>query len=515
MEASVNEPIEVPARKAKEKRPYPYDFKTVFGFSTMCFAQAGSAVLYLYFFMIYLTDYAGIDQAIGKVGYAATLATTVLLIARIIDIIDDPLQGWLMDNARWGRFGKYKKYALLSVSLLVFSTIAMFSIPDFVKADKVLVSIWVTLFYVMWEMGWAFSTRALLIQSITNDVALRAKFTNIPRIWEVLILLPFITFLSIVTAVNKWIGNMGASITIVITVLMTLMGIISLIGIMLVKEGRIEAAADEKKVRVSLKDIWSMLKLNRPMFINILATIFSGFTWTISTATLLYFIKYSYCFNPLTGTVDADRFGLLSGINGIMGVATNVLGAIVAPLMIKLVGDILKTVKAGFLGMAIISTTIFLLNISGILGQSPALFFILFFLQGFILGILYVPQTLITLETIDYVEYKMQRRMGGLVYSTGNVLAKAQGALNTVMIGAILVAIGYSVDAVTGNYVGDLARIPTLLNSFMFVSGFVPAILVLIAWAVYHFFYPITPAMRKEMNEELATRHAVAQAELA
>lgn len=515
MDASEIETVAVPAPKAKEKKPYPYDFKTVFGFSTMCFAQAGSVVLYMYFFMLYLTDYAGIDQAIGKVGFAATLATTVLLIARIIDIVDDPLQGWLMDNAKWGRFGKYKKYAFLSVFLLVLSIIALFSIPGFVKANIVLVSIWVTLFYVMWEMGWAFSTRALLIQSITNDVALRAKFTNIPRIWEVLILLPFITFISIITAVNKWIGNMGASITIVITALMTLMGIISLIGILLVKEGRIEAAADEKKVRVSVKDIWRMLKLNRPMFINILATIFSGFTWTISTATLLYFIKYAYCFDPLTGTVNADRFGLLSGINGVMAIATNVLGAIVAPLVIKLVGDILKTVKAGFLGMAIISISIFFLNVTGILGQSPALFFILFFLQGFILGILYVPQTLITLETIDYVEYKMQQRMGGLVYSTGNVIAKAQGAMNTVLIGSILVAIGYSVDAVTGNYVGDLARIPTLLNSFMFVSGFVPAILVLIAWAFYHFLYPITPPMRKEMADELAARHAETQTELA
>ena len=515
MEAIVKEPVEAPTLEAKKKKHYPYDFKTLFGFSTMCFAQAGSAVLYLYFFMIYLTDYAGIDQALGQIGYAATLATSVLLVARIIDILDDPFQGWVMDNAKWGRFGKYKKFAYLSIFLLTFSTIALFSIPHFVKTEKVLVSIWVTLFYIMWEMGWAFAPRGLLIQSITNDVALRAKFTNIPRIWEVLILLPFITVLSIITAVNAKIGNMSLSVSIVITTVMTVVAIIAVVGVSFVKEGRLEAAAQEEKVKVSIKDIWTMLRMNRPMFVNILATIFSGFTWSISTATLLYFIKYAYCFDPLTGTVDAARFGTLSGINGIMAIATNVLGAIVAPQVIKWVGDILKTVKAGFLAMAVISLAIFLLNTLGILGQSPVLFFILFFLQGIILGVLYVPQALITLETIDYVEYKLQRRMGGLVNSTGNVLGKAQGALNTVLIGSILIAIGYSVDAATGNYAGDLARIPTMLNAFMLISGLVPAILVLAAWAIYQFFYPITPAIRQEMSDELAARRAGASTELA
>lgn len=515
METSMPNPDEVPVRVGKEKKQYPYDFKTLFGFSTMCFAQAGGAVLYMYFFLIYLTDYAGIDQALGKTGFAATLATSVLLIARIIDIIDDPFQGWVMDNARWGRFGKYKKFAFVSIFLLVFSTVALFSIPHFVKADKVLVSLWVTLFYVMWEMGWAFASRGLLIQSITNDVALRAKFTNIPRIWEVLILLPFITVISIITAVNAKIGNMSLSVTIVISALMGLMGVISVVAVLLVKEGRIEAPAGEKKARVSISDIWNMLKMNRPMFVNILATIFSGFTWSISTATLLYYIKYAYCFDPISGMVDAERFSLLSGINGVLAVVTNVLGAIVAPLVIKWVGDILKTIKVGFIGMAIVSLTIFLLNISGILENSPILFFILFFLQGFIMGILYVPQALITLETIDYVEFKMHRRMGGIVNSTGNVIAKAQGALNTVLVGGILVAIGYSVDAASGNYAGDLARVPTMLNSFMLISGLVPAILVLIAFALYHFFYPITPEKRKEISAELAARHAAEQTELA
>ena len=38
---------------------------------------------------------------------------------------------------------------------------------------------------------------------------------------------------------------------------------------------------------------------------------------------------------------------------------------------------------------------------------------------------------------------------------------------------------------------------------------------VIIAWATYQFFYPITPEKRKEMSAELAARRAAEQTELA
>ena len=515
METVTEESAVTPAKKGKIKAKYPYDFKTLFGFSTMNWATVGGSILYQYFFMIYMTDYAGIDQLVKQAGFAATLATSVLLIARIIDMLDDPLEGWIMDSAKWGWLGKYKKFALLSVILVTFSTIALFSIPHFVKSDKVMVGIWVTLFYIFYEIGVSFASSEMLKQSITNDVALRTKLTTIPRIWSVLILLPFATFFSIVTVVNNKIGDMGKSITLVMAILLGLMAVISVVGVLLIKEGRVESEAEAKRARVSFKDIVDMFKMNKPLLVNLLATIFSGFTYTISTVTLIYFIKYAYCFNPVTGAVDSARFGLLSGINGIMAILMNILGAIFAPLAIKLVGDILKTIKVGFVGMAAISLSIYLLNVFGVLNKSPILFLVMFFLQGFVMGTIFVPQTLIQLECVDYVEYKMHKRMAGVVISAGTFLSKAQTALTTVIVGAILIAIGYSVNATTGNYVGELARIPTMLNWLMVVSGLVPAILVVIALVIYHYFYPITPTKRKEMEDELAERHAAVQGDLA
>jgi Na+/melibiose symporter-like transporter len=124
----------------KRRKPYPYDFKTLFGFTTMSLTQVSGGVLYLYFFMVFITDYSGIDAMVGQAGFAASLATSVLLIARVVDIVDDPLQAWVMDSAKPGRLGKYRKFAFLSVGLIATSVIALFGIPGFVKSSTVWVS---------------------------------------------------------------------------------------------------------------------------------------------------------------------------------------------------------------------------------------------------------------------------------------------------------------------------------------------------------------------------------------
>ena len=46
----------------------------------------------------------------------------------------------------------------------------------------------------------------------------------------------------------------------------------------------------------------------------------------------------------------------------------------------------------------------------------------------------------------------------------GSFIVKAQAALSAAIIGAVLMAIGYNVDPVTSEYMGELSQIPTMLN---------------------------------------------------
>ena len=66
-------------------------------------------------FLQFLTDYSGIDSAVGKVGFAAGFGTVILLITRIIDGIDDPIQAYLIDGAKETRFGKYRKFTIIGI----------------------------------------------------------------------------------------------------------------------------------------------------------------------------------------------------------------------------------------------------------------------------------------------------------------------------------------------------------------------------------------------------------------
>ena len=69
--------------------------------------------------------------------------------------------------------------------------------------------------------------------------------------------------------------------------------------------------------------------------------------------------------------------------------------------------------------------------------------------------------------------------------------------------GGILIAIGYQVDSVTGNYVGDIAKMPTLLTWMIVVMGALPAVMAVIGVLILNK-YPIDQEKRKEIQAFIA-----------
>lgn len=73
------------------KKQYPYDFRTSLGFTTASWVHGFSTMVFS-LFLQFLTDYSGIDSAIGQVGYAAAFGTIIIMFTRIVDAVDDPVQ---------------------------------------------------------------------------------------------------------------------------------------------------------------------------------------------------------------------------------------------------------------------------------------------------------------------------------------------------------------------------------------------------------------------------------------
>ena len=154
-------------KEKKVKGPESVGFKEIFGVTALSTNNGLANVFMSSLFMIFMTDYAGLGS------WGATLATTLLLAARIIDAVDDPIQGFIMDNGKVGKHGKYKPFFMLSIIMTTIGTIALYMLPDGITNKPVVVSIWVILFYFLYDIGMSFYQQNLLFRnSIRKSSAL-------------------------------------------------------------------------------------------------------------------------------------------------------------------------------------------------------------------------------------------------------------------------------------------------------------------------------------------------------
>ena len=492
----------------KEKKQYPEDFRTIFGFSTMTWSVAASTVFITSFFMLYLTDYSGIDASVGQVGFAATFGTILLLIARVVDIIDDPMQALIIDNAKEGRLGKYRKFAFANVFLVTVSMICIFSIPEIVKSNPVLLCIWVGFFYLMYEMGGAFNTSMPLLQKTTYDIKLRTKISQRMRIWLIVILVPVYFYITLVTAVDQYVDNIGKSFSLVSTVMLLIFGVFSFTGVLCLREkpDTTPGNGEGSKEKLKLKEIGKMFIQNKPLLVHTGAMFLSDMVFNLGTVISVYFLKWYYAADLATGAVDAVKYAGIYGLFALTGLLPNFIAPFFAGKLVKKAGSYARATSFCLLLGVAVNAVKAILFFTGILKASPYIFILLNLLGGLALGTAVIPQTLLWAEGADYAEYKTGKKMSAIVNSVNSVLGKAQSALSTVLAGSVLIAVGYSVNNETGNYAGNIAELPRMISGFGIFLTIVPVVVMLAAYLLYRFLYPITPEMQKEMVEELAAR---------
>lgn len=133
----------------------------------------------------------------------------------------------------------------------------------------------------------------------------------------------------------------------------------------------------------------------------------------------------------------------------------------------------------------------------------PVLYFILIFVLLMGAGLTFVPGSMMGIECMDYAMVKAGREMHGIFNSVNNVISKAQAALSSALVGAVLIAIGYEVDSATDTFLGELTAIPEMLRWFIVISGLIPAILCVITLICLKL-YPIDSRMRGEINKKIA-----------
>lgn len=481
-------------KKSTVKDPNKLGFKAYFGTTALAATDAISACVMTNLFMMYLTDYAGI----GKWG--AILGSALLMFARVFDAVNDPLEGWIMDRAKVGKYGKYRPFLLLSILFTTVGIIGLFCLPDGLANSPVVICIWIILFYLLYDIGASFYAPNLLYRSMTLNSNDRGKLLIGPRMVCMLVGMVGAALLSIINGVNASFNNMHTSFAVTIGVFMVVGALISIGGLAIVKE-KYHAEKNEED-QVKMTEIFGLLKENKALRIKLLDQLFAGFIWTFLFATMMYYLKWAYCADLTTGAVDTGKLGLLTLIGSMLMFLPLIIGTFIAGPLMKKAGSPIKVHRLLILLQAIPCLVLFVLQILGVLALSPVPFFICSAVVTIAIGADYIPDETLNIECMDYEIYRSGKDRSALCNACNKFLKKGQSAISSGMIGIILVAIGYEVDSVTDTFLGELSAIPTMLTWFIVIMGLVPGILGIISYLFLRK-YPVTDEVRAAMREKL------------
>lgn len=487
-------------KRTRAKNPDAVTLRDCFGATALSTVNGLCTVFMSSLFMQYMTDYAGL----GAMG--ATLATSLLLFARIFDAVDDPIQGFVMDRGKRTKIGKYKPFFLLSILLTGIGCILLYSLPSAFVTKPVLIVVWVIFFYLMFDVGTSFYKDNLLFRTMTNDPNERSKLVIGPRVWTMMLGVVTSAFTAVLVTINETVGNYHDSFAILITVIVGAAMVIALIGWFLVKEKH--SVQEDEAEPVKFKDFFLLFKENKPMVIFYLKCIFAGFIWSLIFATPAYYIKWGFCTDLATGVTNMEQYGVLNGISSMMMLIPLLFGAVIGRPILKLFkNNPIKMTCSLLIMQSVGGLILFIAQMTGLLAKTPALFFITMFIMAVGVGTDFVPQSMVEMEIMDYNIYKTGKDRSALTMVAGGFIVKAQAALSAAIIGSVLMAIGYNVDPVTSDYLGELSQIPTMLNWFIVIMGLVPAILGVISALILRK-YPIKEDERRKIRECLDQRNA-------
>lgn len=469
-------------RKVKEKKQYPFDGKTIFGLSTMRWINVAASAMMTSAFMLYLTDYSGIANA-------AVVSTILLLAGRLLDVLDDPLQGWIMDNSKSTRIGKFKPFMLGGITMCAIALVMLFNIPT--NISEVVKIIYLAIGYLLYEIGYSFQPDMAIKISLSPDPKARDKFLVIPRVVEQFVAIPFSFFITIALGIGASVGSDHTGWGIAALILVVPIFIISIIGTALVKEG----PYSEQSGGVKIKDVLTMFKQNKALWISQVSGLVNSMVFSFIMVAATYYLKWAY---------GPENLGTLSAVWGATILFGFVIGTGIASQVLKKFIPVRASI---FCNLAAV-TPLFFVFLLGMVFHAVIpvwLFLPLLFLSLIFIGMSYIPGTLISMEVMDFNKVNGGKALEGIVQSITNFTLKASTALAGVVTGAVLVAIHYDAALYESQaFIDSGGQLPAgLLSGLLLVISLIPAILGTVA-ALILLAYPIKGKIREEMYAKLA-----------
>ena len=446
----------------KTKIKFPEKLGYLFNGMTMSILGYVTGIYLMYYF----TDIFGL---------AAGVAGTILLAGRLWDGVNDVITGFVVDNVH-SKHGKLRPYLLWFAIPTALVFWIMFANPQLSPTMKVVYAFGT---YFIYDGLFTFAAvSGNLIMRATDESKGRVALTLFSAAGNSItnLALP-ILFYPLALAMGG--GEFAKGFSPMVAVLAVLVAVFLLFQFFTSKERVVPVDEKVALEKVSLRESLSILFSNRPWIIAQLASFASGLALYFVTSILPYFLKY-----------------ILENEGGITALmlpfaAAQILFYFIIPVITKKMGK--RNALLAAVGLAILSRLLLMIAPTNM---------ILLMVTSALLGIaiaftnLFAPMIA---DTVDYGEWKRNKRLEGMTSAIGGFFIKLAMAGAAGAIGWVLQANGYD---------ATLAAQPeSAIKAIFNIIVYMPVFVFAIAAAIL-FFYNLDkqlPQMHAEMEQRRAS----------
>ena len=427
------------------------------------------------YIMVYITEGLGVSDSMLAV------ITSVLLVLRVFDALNDPVMGIIVDNTK-SKYGKFKPGMVIGGIGGAIFMVLLFTDMGLTGTRYVIVF---AICYFLWDILYGLNDIAYwsMMPSLSTDQTQREKIGSFARICANIGLF---TMVVAIVPVTKILGDKAGSIkqgwfnlAVIVAVLMLAFLAITVFG---VKEDK---AAFKEEEKTSLKEMFNVVfKNDQLLWVAVSMSLFMiGYTTT--TVFGVHFFKYAY-----------GNEGMYSAFAGVLGVSQ--LAALTAFTWVrkKFTRRNLYTyatimVVVGYLVFFFAPMNMIWIGAAGML---------LFIGQAFIQMLM----LMFLADTIEYGQWKLGKRNESITFSVQPMINKLGGAISNGVLGLTLIISG--INAAKGPEDVMAAGITTLKMSMLIF----PLIAIVIGYVIYLKKFTIDEQKYAEILKALKARGDIA-----
>jgi GPH family glycoside/pentoside/hexuronide:cation symporter len=418
------------------------------------------------FLLIFYTDVAGLN---------AVAVGLMLGVTRLVDAIVDPVMGVIADQTK-SRHGKFRPWLLWGVIPYMILGVLLFTVPGFSQNGRLIYAyvtfIGVSIVYTMLNIPYSALMGVMTVHSHERTILASYRFYG-AYIGVFIVNLTLLKLVSYFGGGDQAIGYQRTMLVYALTA-----GLLILLVFFATKERVKPPRGQAANVKADLAQVVQ----NKPLIAVILVGILTLVWMTLRNGASLYYLKYHFGADDetISALLTVGTISVLISVAG-TGLAERRLGG-------KKLAFVILTLATGLLTCGyyfVDRDDLALLYAITIVSQVTAAPLMPLFWS-------------MIADTADYSEWKFGRRTTGLIFSAGTFSQKTGGALGGALAGTCLGWVGY---------VANAQQSPEAIEGLKAMMSFLPSLIGLAAAAAVAF-YGITPALAKQIEQDLAARHA-------